>query len=493
MEKEKSFFVKLYKRDGKIVAHEVSETKGEFRGIDSETTSKQEAGRANDKFLDRSIDQFHQTMLVHLDFMPLLLDLAPALSSDASVEALEAFLEKVATKKHKCEDGKIYEIHSSAAARLTRFSEAMTPLFNVQDTLARSVIVGIVASLDALIGNLIKSVCLARPELAVTGEETIKAKEVMKFNSLDEFKENLIAREVDDQSQGGLDSQVGWLCKKLALDDISKNYNNWKILGEVFQRRHVFVHSNGLASAKYILNAEKFGYDLTSVAVGTELRVGPKYVFAAMQCVFEFGIMLANIVQAKLPNYNADDSLSYLNQLCFELLQRGDYELARELLEFASKLRGNVKASTRLMVAVNLANAHKLLGDVDIAERILNEQDWSNVGLEYVVCRDALFGDVDLVVAAMGRAAFKEFFTETHCQEWPVFFHVRDDVRFIEAFKLAFNQDFKPRSKKMNSVAELAGMIEAGGGTLALKRKRKRKSQKKSGSLPRNGAEEQIH
>jgi hypothetical protein len=172
-------------------------------------------------------------------------------------------------------------------------------------------------------------------------------------------------------------------------------------------------------------------------------------------------LMLSHIVRAKLPDFEANSVTGELNQICFGMLQRGDYELASRMLEFASKLRGNISEKTRDMVLLNLANAHKLLGDSDSCDKLLAKRDWSNVAPEFCICRDALSGKVERVVSAMLKPSFKEYFTEAHCQEWPVFFHVRDDERFKEAFKKIFGQDFLPRSRKMNSLAEIVGGLGA--------------------------------
>lgn len=454
-----TIFIKLMKKDGNVIGHAVSSDKA--FPANEEDSAPPTALSDLDEELIEAIQSFYASMIIYLDFIPAVLDLVPAISSEAIILAIEAFLEKEKVSKEELPDGIVFEVTSDSYSEFSKLAGIVEPTFDVQSTLAKNVLMGMVAVLDSHIMTLLRIVCRYRPEAVFASSETVLVKDVIASGNIEDFKELLIGNEVEKISWVSLSDQMDWFQKKLNLDPISKNYKNWKLLGEVVQRRHLFAHTSGRVSTQYVNNSKEYGYDVKDVIIGSKLGVGSDYFKEAVSCVFEFGIMLAHVIRRKTSENKDDEADSALNQLAFNLLQRGDYTLARRLLEFANSMRGKASDRTKRMITVNYANALRLSGSKKESTELLDGWDWSSVSEDFGICVAAVRGDLDAVEKLMKEFGSNRTMRESYYREWPVFFHVRDDLRFLTAYEEVFGIPFRPSPKRRNSMSEIFANISA--------------------------------
>ena len=91
-------------------------------------------------------------------------------------------------------------------------------------------------------------------------------------------------------------------------------------------------------------------------------------------------------------------------------------------------------------MVVNLANAEKLRGNKDEAEKILQSEDWSAATDAFLVCVAAVRDDVQTVIRLMKPAVTAGHLKIADFQDWPVFEKVRSDQVFVDTFEREFNQ-----------------------------------------------------
>jgi hypothetical protein len=96
--------------------------------------------------------------------------------------------------------------------------------------------------------------------------------------------------------------------------------------------------------------------------------------------------------------------------------------------------------ATRKRMVVNLANAEKLNGNNNEAERILQSEDRSAATDAFVVCVAAVRDDIHTTTHLIKPAVAAEHLKIDDFQNWPVFEKVRSDPVFVEAFEREFNR-----------------------------------------------------
>ena len=167
-----------------------------------------------------------------------------------------------------------------------------------------------------------------------------------------------------------------------------------------------------------------------------------------------FGVKLCQVVWRKLKPSESLAADATLGEFGYQLIERGEYKLASRILEFSSSLRGSKDEKRRLMDLVNLANSYKLLGDDEKANAILNGDHWSITSDDFAISIAAVKGDVPLVLKFMRRLSQSGEWDGTELEQWPVFFHVRDDPRFGQEFQKLFGRAYVPMPKTRHKIVE---------------------------------------
>jgi hypothetical protein len=229
-------------------------------------------------------------------------------------------------------------------------------------------------------------------------------------------------------------------------------------LVEIFERRNLFTHTNGVINDRYLKKAEKLKFKgFEKLKRGGELLAGPKYFKQSLEIMCEFGVKLIQVCWRKTEAESADEADELLSDFGFDLIERGYYSLAIKVFEFFVDLKGSKSEERRLRSIVNLANAHKLNGDEKKACKILDQQDLSIVNDTFKVCIASVRGEVEEVVLLMRRLGTGCEFGERAYEEWPVFFHVRDDERFKDAFKEVFAREYVPSPRRRRGIIDAVG------------------------------------
>ncbi len=454
---KKTIFVKLLQSAGLTVGHVVSLT-GEFPSPALEAPKIKEEQRRDvglDSEFSLHLRNFENSMVIYLDFMPFIMSIVPLLTGEVLKTSIHEFLKANAISADKAEDGEIFQLPHECYRDFAKLTERLEPTFDVPKFLARTVLMGLIAAFDQHIRDIMRLTIIANPSIIENHSATLTVKEILSFDNFDDLRRSVMHNELDLMSHEKRDEQIAWFEKKLKIDKISESYPHWCELMEVCERRNLFAHTDGHVSEKYLKNAEKYGYPSVNISLNDKLEVNEKYYSSAVNCIFEFGVMLTHVVRKKLLGKNDFHADSELSELGYRLLQRGDYQLARRILEFAHKARDVTRERTRRMIAVNYANALRCCKKPDEAKEILAKVDWSACSIDFEICVAALRENVDTVTNCMRHIGISGKLTEADYREWPAFFHVRDKVEFKKAYEEIFEIPYIPAPRRRDAISEM--------------------------------------
>jgi hypothetical protein len=449
-------FIKLVRREGKIVGHAVSSS----RDFATQQPLLETDSDGNLPSLMREFEalekEFRKSAIVYLDYMPIMFDLAPLLSSEAFVAALERFLENASSEVGTLEDGTFYKIANSSYSEFSKLAANAQSVFGVQGTLAKNGIMGLVATLDTLLASVVRLICNHRPEAAFGKDSTVKVTKLLEAVDINSLKSSLVEDKVAEVTRGSISDQVEWIEKRTSLDPIKPNFESWPVLGELYQRRHLFAHTNGRVSKQYLDCQNEHGYEINGFALGDEMGVGGDYYSRAVECVIEFATKFLHVLKIKVFKDAADyEPEAPLNQFCFELLQRGNYALANRLLEFAMGLRGKKSDKLQKMITVNYANALRLCEHPEKSKAVLGKVDWSSSSAEFLICVEAVKGNVELVVNLMRSSKGNPPLSEDAYRDWPAFYHIRESSEFKEVYNEVFGIPYEPSPPRMTALSRI--------------------------------------
>ena len=453
------FYVCVYKKNGQAVGHIISPD-GEFKDdmdeqkleLDHENELK---NKSSEEYLS-IFNSFCTSMLSYVEILPFVASISPFMSYSIRSGEFLNFLNDNSVISEETDAKTVFKMKSRYWKECSEISESAVKASEVGQQIPKMLMIGIVSSYEHHLARLIKRILLDNPSKLASSERQISVKEVFDLSDILNFKEMILEKEIDLAMRNSFEEQISWVEKAVGIKkEIKSEYGDWPKVVEIFERRNLFTHTNGVVNDRYLKKASKLKFSGHSkFSKGQELLTNPKYFRSSLETILEFGVKLIQVIWRKVDKPSKimqDDSLG---DIAFEMIERGYYSLAIKILEFFFFLDGAKREERRLVCLVNLANAYKLIGDNNKARQLLDAEDFSVVSDVFRICVASVREEVGEVVRLLKKMGAECEFGERAYEEWPVFFHVRDDVAFQAAFAEVFKRDFVPAPKKRRGVVQ---------------------------------------
>jgi len=383
----------------------------------------------------------------------------------SSSKLLDQFVKKK-SKNEDDEEKEEFQISIEQFNEFNRLDRDYEIAKAAMDILPRHFIVSLVSQYDAYLAELYRTLFQIKPELAFSLDKTFTFQEILKYENLNILKENLIEKDVENLLRESHFEQLKVLEKRITKH-LGKDFTlttNLPILStfiEVAERRNLFVHCNGIVSTQYLDVCKKHKvYDIDKIKLNDVLDVSPKYFEKAYRAYYEIGVKLSQVLWRKFLPDKIVEADKNLNNICYDLLYSGYYELAKTLLKFATEeLPKNGNQADRKIFVVNKALAFYLSGDKDTTIRILDAEDFT-IGKEFKLAVAVLKDDFELAKNLMIKIGDEdEVFSKESYQEFPLFKIFRETDEFKYAFKKVFKEDFIIREAPKKSFIKMLDSI----------------------------------
>lgn len=380
----------------------------------------------------------------HIKGMTDIFPISVSVTKDALDAVVKDFEEFQRAHVRKSEDGKDhFVVESHEIPRLLGITKKLTRLGLAQDILPRSFIVSLVSQFDAFLGRLIRNLFHLNPELLNASEKLLSLQQLLEFQSIENAKEHIVEKEIENVLRKSHSEQFDWFEKKLEIP-LRVDLPAWPTFIEVTERRNLFVHTDGKVSTQYLTVCKQHGVQLADgVTVGAELGVTPEYFAAASSCVLEIGVKLSQVMWRKLQPQESGKADGLLVGICYELLTEEKFELAKDLLDFSTiPAMKHPDEVVRRMLIMNRAQAYKWGGDEKTARRILEDENWSAARDDFRLGYAVLSNDFESAVKIMLKIGNKGDVGKSDYKEWPLFRDFRETDEFRKTFESIFGEPF---------------------------------------------------
>jgi len=459
MPNSENFYVRLLKEGKKYVGHQISFDTN-FNEKPDENIDKGEETKELPKDVEfyKIHNEFSHSMFGYIDILPIIATFAPLITHGIQQRHIARFLNENCVEKNKTEKCAVFSIPINKYSKFNEILEAQKTSHHVSKQVPKMLTIGVVSSLEYHMVLLMREILKMKPHVIENSEKTITIREVFAAGGPEKFKERAIEKEIENIMRSNIIDQIKWMEKHLNISNpISKDYRRWDELIEIVERRNLFTHANGIVNDRYIDNIVKLKFDgKDEIKIGDELGAGRKYFSNVTDIVSEFGIKLAQVVWRKLFPSSSVEADDVIGDFGFKLIERGQYELALRILTFASvELAGKKDSRRKLVDKINLANCYKLLGNDKECRKLLNDEDWSSMSDDFLICKMAIEGNAEAVASKMAVMVHTENWEGTHYEKWPVFYHVREDELVKAKFKEIYGRELIPQKKMKNTIFSL--------------------------------------
>jgi hypothetical protein len=369
---------------------------------------------------------------------PLVLSLLPMAAKIEQDRLLRRFADERQTAKVVADGYEFYELPIACYREFDKRATTVRSTRQGMSGISDMLLLGLASSFDAFLADLMRVMLTQKPELLAASDKSISLKDLMTIGSVDEARNHLLEREIDQIMRGSHSDQIKWIEGK-ANTEIRKT-NLWPRYVELFERRNIIAHSAGIVSAQYLDVCKQSGYDVGGISVGQKLPITGKYLRKSVDLLTEFGIKLIQVVWRKLKPADMEAAIEKLSETGYELIVSRRYKLAAELLRFGLEDQKPGNDASRKRMIINRANALKLAGKKEDAQAVLDKEDWSAATARYMICVYAVRDDLANVLAMLKSSVDANELVAAEVREWPVFEPLRALPEFAEGFEKVFGE-----------------------------------------------------
>jgi len=423
--------------------------RGKARGGSVRKGKGEEAAKPT---VTKALESFVRELDALADTLPLTMLLVTASIRSAS-EKLNAFLGQRCQKL----SGGSFAIPPDEYNEFANLRRHLERNRRALQIIPRSFFTSLVSHYDAFTGSLLRSIFYLKPEVLNTSEHHITFKDLTTFGSLDDARNAVVEKDVEDIVRQSHADQFKWMETKLAVP-LTKDLPSWPRFIEVTERRNLFVHCNGVVSAQYVTVCQRHGVDCSSVKLGSELHVSDKYFTQAYETILEVGIKLAHVLWRRLRPDELDDADGSLNNLCLDLIRDEKYSVARTLLDFAAGYKTFGSETARKVLTLNRAQAYKWSGQDRRAKEILKSEDWRAAAEKFQLGAAVLDDDFKAAATLMRHIGGNSSPNKSDYREWPIFKVFRGTSEFAQVYQEVFGEPFGKVTAR-----EIADKKETGG------------------------------
>lgn len=356
-----------------------------------------------------------------------------AISNKSHAEHLEA-LEEHGTEMDPTKEGsRSFRIPPEHLQRVRKLKAKNEQYRTAQKLLPRTFLVSFVSTYDAFLGNLTQALLESKPEVLNGSGKQLTYKELVSFPDMAGARSYVVEWEIETLLRKSHSEQFDSL-EKLFDIKLREGLAAWPTFIELTERRNLFVHTHGKVSAQYIKNCSDHKAAIEGVKLASTLDASHEYLIEAYKCLFEIGIKLSQVLWRKLKPDEMAAADSTLISITFELLVLEKFDLARRLLEFATKLPRHATEANKRIFLINLAQSYKFTDQQEKCLAALSTIDWSACSDNFAVCVAVLKDHFDEATMIMKRIGLEGAIKQHEYIDWPVFRDFRKSTEFSRAY-----------------------------------------------------------
>jgi hypothetical protein len=263
----------------------------------------------------------------------------------------------------------------------------------------RASLIAAVSAFEVLFGQLVRTVCNYNPSALSRSEYSFTLEELSQFSSIDEARQALVTRKIEALLMESIDGWDKWVERTVKIT-FADTVGDWPLIREIFARRNILVHADGLVSKRYLEDLRRSGIS-TDAKLGELVDLSIKYISDALERLAALGMLLAFRVWTRLRKSEVDEAARWLISRQ-EVLIRCEMWTAVHLI--SSHLSSvNCRRNISLQGKTHGWLARKRINGVDAIREEVNSWDVTGLMPTYAVIRKLLINDFDGMEAAIER------------------------------------------------------------------------------------------
>lgn len=289
------------------------------------------------------------------------------------------------------------------------------------ELIRQSVLITLTSSFELLLSNLLHRFYKRYPGALPPSDKGMSIHQLIKFDSISEAVESVVTQRVDALMRATPDN---WKTIFIRTYDVDMNNligGRWQALVEVFQRRNLLVHNDGIVDEQYYRHIQKRASP--SITIGDRLDVTSDYLEDALMLFTHLGCTLIDSCWTRERPQEHELREESLLKIVLDCLLTGRWTIAERLCRYALS-RESTSQDSELVYKVNLWLAQKRLGQWDQVKDEVEAADTGTLSPINALAIHSLCEDHESFFRAL-PVALESGFSEQDLRSWPVFQEMR--------------------------------------------------------------------
>jgi hypothetical protein len=282
-----------------------------------------------------------------------------------------------------------------------------------------SSLINLAVYFELLSTKLIQERLQANPKAMNIEQKSLTISEIEEIGSFEEAKNYLIEQEVVNLMHNGFKNWLSYFEKRMKID-LDRLKEDIEQVNEIFCRRHLFVHNDGIVSNIYLTRVDKKLRE--DISLGDRLSVDETYFVDALNLLKRFGLILA-LETWKRQEKNSEERVNFLLEYIFELMLKEEWGLVNHLCEFTLN-ENNIRESAKWVAKINYWLSLKKQGQFEEIKDDIERADLSALSNEFQLCRLALLDKKEEFFTLLEQV-YPHAINLGDLEEWPIFNEIR--------------------------------------------------------------------
>lgn len=293
--------------------------------------------------------------------------------------------------------------------------------------LYQSALISLISSVEWFISQTLREYFEEYPEAAGIKDKQLTLEELKSFDSINDARKYLIDIRIDEIMRGSFEDWLKFFSEKVKLS-LGYLKPSKDLLGEIFQRRNVVVHNNGIANSIYFY---KVPSDLReNVSLGKQLLVSREYLNKSIDLIESNFILLGAELWKQL-DANDEGRGSILIEVSFDRLMQQRWFVAESLSYFTKNDKGLTERDQTVGL-LNYWQALKWQGRLNEVRRDIDNVDFSAKDEMYRLARFALLDDYKEFFNLLPQVLHNKKLGVDELKTWPIFQGIRQTNEYAE-------------------------------------------------------------
>jgi len=327
-------------------------------------------------------------------------------------------------------------LHASMRTALLEPSVAATGWHFVGRDLSSAALLMMSAHFDRFIGEMIKAALEIKPEVRKSLTIQLSVSDIADLPDLKAVYRIAIEKQVEKVLRDSRGGQVDWFVKR-GMIPIAKELV--AELNDVAELRNLIAHHGGEVTNRIGFGLlERKTTFLRRYRAGETITITPDEIALIHDILFVAAVSIAQGVWRNLREDQRGPADKALEVLTYSRLALGEFTLVQRTLDAMHVHRKTMADETKLVNTINLAQAHKWIGDEDGCHAVLERESWDRHEGAFQFAVAVLREEWDPAATLMAQCVEAGQVERAHLEDWPVLRNFRDTPQFRETFRRSY-------------------------------------------------------